>query len=227
MNIRSTLSRAVALALLAAPVAVLAGPAGNAQAATTTLSTMTTISLDAGGKPVKYGKTMEITGAVKDSTGASVYDGVVELQAMPYGSSSWTTIATDDASGFVAFYDVKPTVSTAYRLHYQGYTATSSYEKTYAFSDSTPATQPLYRNVSIKSKGTRMYGKVTPAAGRMKIVFKLIKHKKLHKWFTVKTKKNGKWSKVVHGKVGTQFMVISPASPGFVAYAEPWHITLL
>lgn len=221
MNIRSTLSRVVALALLAAPAAVLAGPAGDAQAATAKLGTLVTLQLS-DSKPVEYGKSTSLYGAVKDSTGSSVDNGTVELLALPYGSSTWTAIASQPASGYVSF-DVKPTIGTAYQLRYDGYTATNSYENTYTPNQSTPVAQQVARKLKISHHALHMSGKVTPAA-KLKIAFKTIHGKKLKKWFTVKTNKKGKFSKQIPPFHGRKFAVIVPASGGYAGALDAYTI---
>lgn len=217
MNVRTTLARAIALALLAAPTAVALGAAPSEAAPT--VSTTTTLAVG-NGTPLTYGTGGYLVGAVKDSTGSSVYDGTVDLQALPYGASAWTTIASDTASGYISF-DVTPNISTRYQLVYRGGSTSSA---TYRGSTSTSVAEPVARKLAIHHKGLHMRGNVSPAKKKLKIVFKLIKHHKLHKWFSVKTNKKGKFSKHIKGKVGTKFTVIVPSSGGYVGTANAFRI---
>ena len=211
MNVRKTLARAVALALLAAPTAVALAAAAPSEAAAP-LGTTVTIQIGTSA-PIERGDTTSISGSVKDSTGASVNYGTVTLQASPYPFTTWTTVATDDASGYFYFGDVTPSITTHYQVVYGGYTSTSSYPSSYSPSaPSNVVAQGVARVLSIHHHGLHMRGNVSPAKKKLKIVFKLIKHRKLHKWFSVKTNKKGKFSKHIKGKVGTRFVVLVPNS---------------
>ena len=219
MNVRKTIVRVLALALLAAPAAVVAS--GESAQAVTTQTTTTT--LDPITSTTAYGSDVYVTGSVKDASGSSVYDGTVTLMALPYGATAWQPVATDTAGGYVSF-DVKPTISTQYQLVYSGYTAQSSYETTYKSSASAATLAPVARKLTIKHKGLKMWGKVTPAAKKLKLVFKIKKGHKYKKWFKVKTNKKGKWTKHIHGKVGTHFVVVLPGSGGYAGAANAYTI---
>jgi hypothetical protein len=211
MNVRKTLARAVALALLAAPLTVAAAGVGPAQAATT-LQTTALIQV-ANAVPLDYGTgTGRIEAAIKGSDGYAVTTGTVHLQALAYGAAGWADVTTTTASGYLSF-DVKPSISTQYRVVYDG-GSDSSY--TYAGTTSAPVDEPVARVLKVKYKGLKMWGTVKPAS-KLKLVFKIKKGKKYKNWFKVKTNKKGKWTKHIKGKVGTKFAVVVPAGGGYAA----------
>jgi hypothetical protein len=220
MNVRKTLVRVLALALLAAPAAVVAS--GESAQAVTMATHGTTVTLDPITSTTTYGGDVYVTGSVKDATtGDSVYDGTVTLMALPYGASAWQPIATDTAGGYVSF-DVKPGISTQYQLVYGG--GDNGYDTTWTGNHSSSVLAPVARKLTIKHKGLKMWGKVTPAAKKLKLVFKIKKGHKYKKWFTVKTNKKGKWTKHIHGKVGTHFVVVLPGSGGYAGAANAYTI---
>lgn len=218
MNLRSTLSRAVALALLAAPVAVVA--TGESTQAVTVATHGTTVTLNAI-KTVSYGDTAYITGSVTDSTtGQSVYDGTVTLEALAYGSSTWQPVASDSAGGYVSF-DVKPSISTQYQLVYSG--GDNGYDTKWTGNHSGTVLAPVGRKLTVKSRGLHLWGKVSPAT-KVKLVFKRKTHGKYKNWFKVKTNKKGKWSTHLHGSVGTKVEIILPSGGGYVGYIQKGSI---
>lgn len=225
MKFHKTLARAAALILLTAPAAVAlgAGSAGPASAATPVTTTTTISIFDE--QVMTYGEgSALVEGSVTASDGSYVDGGTVSLQASPYPFRTWTTIYTTSPSTSLS-YEVKPTISTEYRWVYTGYADPDTTQPSYAPSQTAnPATQPVARKMSIQHRGLRMWGKVSPAKSRLKIVFEILKHHKLHKWFTVRTDKHGKWSKQIHGRVGTKFTVIVPTSAGYVGTHDEYSI---
>ncbi|MGZ4452830.1 MAG: hypothetical protein ACXVWW_03800 [Nocardioides sp.] len=211
MNIRSTIVRIAALALVAAPVAVLA-PAPAAHAAET-LTTTTTLTLYYN-RTVAYGDTVDLVGKVVGSDTYSAYDGTAQLQASPYPYTSWTTVATQEASGFMLFNDLKPSISTHYRLVYGGFTATDTYSDSYTPSTSAVVSQAVSRKLIVHNHRLHLFGAVKPG-GRLKLVFARKAHGKYRPWFTTKTKKNGKWEHTIHGAIGTKVRISVPGGPGY------------
>ncbi|WGL53250.1 hypothetical protein P5P86_05345 [Nocardioides sp. BP30] len=219
MTLRTTLARALALTLLAAPAAVLAA-GGSAQAATTS---GTTSSLQPVSGTVVYGGTVDLSGQVKAADGSYIGSGsgTVTLQAAPYPFTSWRNVATASSPTYADFYDVKPTITTRYRIVYSGYRSSSN--ESYTASTSAVVTVPVAHSFSLKSKGLHLWGKVAPAA-KVKLVFKKKSHGKYKKWFKVKTTKKGKWSTHLHGAAGTKVEIILPATPGYAGAVRTGRI---
>jgi len=198
MNFRSTIVRIAALALAAAPISVLA-PTPAAHAAET-LTTTTTLTLYYN-RTVAYGDTVDLVGTA-------------QLQASPYPYTSWTTVATQEASGFMLFNDLKPSISTHYRLVYGGFTATDTYSNSYTPSASGVVSQAVSRKLVVHNKRLHLFGAVKPG-GRLKLVFARKAHGKYRHWFTTKTKKNGKWEHTIHGAIGTKVRISVPGGKGY------------
>ena len=220
MKIRNHLARLVAAALLASSAATAVALAPSAAHAASTESVTATLTAPLPGI-VEYGSTYSIEGYLKGSDGGYAYEGNVYLQELPYGSSTWRTIATKpDADAY--FYDIPATISGSLRLYYAGYTSTNDYEPSYRATYSNVVGLKVARKLTVKTKGLHVKGKVAPAHGKMKIVFKIKKGKHYKKWFKVKTKKNGKFKKTVpHKKPGTKVLVLVPGGQGYAANAWP------
>ncbi|WP_017932808.1 hypothetical protein [Nocardioides sp. Iso805N] len=222
MNLRKTVARVAALALLATPVAVIAsGEAAEAAPA----SSGTTSAIQPISGAITYGTsdTVSIYGRVSATDGSYVDNGTVTLQAAPYPYTRWTSIATSTNPSYADFDGLKPTISTAYRIVYSGYKTTNDYDETYTSSISKPVIAPVARKLTIKHKGLKMWGTVKPAS-KLKLHFKIKKGHKYKKWFTVKTNKKGKWTKHIHGKPGTKFVVVLPSSGGYAGAADAYVI---
>ncbi|WP_426241924.1 hypothetical protein [Nocardioides sp. LHG3406-4] len=192
--------------------------------ATAVVPTASAIAVD---EPlVSYGDEVSITASVKEPDGSSVYDGTVALQVSTAAAPAWTTVATDDASGYIYFNDIKPTANASYKLVYSGYTAQSTYQDTYVASESTPVTVGVSRAIKAKTPGLRVVGKVTPdyKKGKVKVFRKVGKKYKPFK--TVKTDKKSKFSvKLPAAKRGKKlfFRLYIPADASFTATVDDYY----
>ena len=156
------LTRLIAGATTAGLLGLVPVAAGTPAQATDNLTTTTAI--ESSERAVVYGDTVYITGDVAGSDGQSAYYGTVTLYRMQAGASAWTPVATDDASGYFGFYDIKPAANTLYKVLYSGYAATNPYEDNYAPSESAPIKIGVQRKVTIrlKSAALTVLGKVAP-----------------------------------------------------------------
>lgn len=215
MKIRNHLVRLVAGALLASSAATAVALAPSAANAASTYSV--TATLAAPTSVVEYGSTFSIEGTLKGSDGYTPYEGTVYLQELPYGSSTWRTIATNtDTDAY--FFDVPASISGSLRIYYGGHASTGEYDDAYRAAYSNVVSLKVARKLTVKTHGLHVNGKVAPAHGKMKIVFKVKKGKHYKKWFKVTTKKNGKFKKTVpHEKIGTKVLVLIPGGQGYTA----------
>jgi hypothetical protein len=172
--------------------------------ATENLTTTTTASTDE--VRVEYGDEINIVVDVMGSDGLSVIDGTSTLMAMEAGSTTWVPVATGSYPGS-DFYPVKPQMNTTYKVVYSGYTATTTYEDTYAPSESASFTVSVARKITYPSSGFVIKGKVKPDYGNKKIVIKVSKKKnKGFKAFkTIKTTSTGKYRVTLPRRGGTWY----------------------
>ena len=218
MKIRNHLARLMAGALLATSAATAVALAPSAAHAATTYTDTATLGAPSG--IVEYGGSVYLDGRVESSDGFSP-EGTVYLQELAYGSRTWRTVASSDNTGY-PYFTIQAAISGSLRIYYPGHTATSDGDDNYKAAVSAPVSLKVARKLTVKTKGLHVKGKVSPAHGKMKIVFKVKKGKHYKKWFKVKTKKNGKFKKTVpHEKIGTKVLVMIPGGQGYAANA--WY----
>lgn len=235
MKLRTTLARVVAVALVATSGAVAStavtapAHAAGTHATTITLDPISTSYLNDFGA-VEYGDDFALTGKVAATDGTSLYcpsgTGTATLEALPYGATAWTPVATDTSASSLSFYGVVPSISTQYRVSFAGCTTTSSNPDTFQPAVSAPVTVGVARVADIKIKGRNtLVGKVKPDFAKQKLIFQKKKGKRFVKWFKVRTNAKGKFRKTVSGKVGDEFAVVWPASNGYAGGVSVYCFT--
>jgi hypothetical protein len=121
------------------------------QASTTTLSASAT-KVGAGGSVRLSGR---VVGAFTNATPAG---GATELQAAPYGSSTWSTVGTGTS------FTVKPSGTTSYRLHYSGSdAATASTSGAVTVQVVTGVVANLQSSSVARGGVVRLTGRIAPA----------------------------------------------------------------
>lgn len=200
-----------------APVAV-GSPAG----ATAILTTTTTVSTS-DKVPTVYGETITLSSDVAASDGASAYKGTVTLMVSTPSVPTWTTVATGDTT--YASFDVKPTINSAYKVVYSGYTALSTYEDTYQASESAPFSVQVKRKVTIKTRGLDLTGKVAPNYGHKKVIIKRKKGKRYVAYKKIRTNSKGQFRFRAPNQSGFNFVVIVPSDANYVGFANPYYVT--
>ena len=157
---------------------------------------------------VVFGDTVDINVDISSSDGYSPggTDGTSTLYAMEAGTTAWVPVATAENT-YASFYDVKPTVTTTYKVVYSGFTATASYQDNYTPSESPVFTVGVARKITYPSSGFVLKGKVTPNYGKKKIVIKVSKKKnKGFKSFkTIKTTSTGTYKVALPRRRGTWY----------------------
>ena len=201
-----------------APLAV------SAPAQAANLTTVSTIEID--DPLLSYGDELSINASVMSSDGRSASYGTVALQVYTPAAPVWTTIATDESSGYLYFSDIKPTSNAQYKLVYSGYTARNQFENTLAPSESAPVAVGVSRAIKAKTPGLRVVGKVTPDYAKSKVkVFRKV-GKKYKPFKTVKTNKKSKFSvKLPAAGRGKKlfFRLYIPASAEFTATVDDYY----
>jgi hypothetical protein len=198
------------------PVAV-SSPAN----ATDNLTTTTTVSTYSE-VPITYGDDITLTADVAASDGASAYKGTVSLYASTPAVPAWTLVATG-TSTYESF-EVKPTTNTAYKIVYSGYTATSTYEDTYAASESAPFTVSVKRKAVFRTPGLYLVGKIKPDFGKKKVILKRKKGKKYVAWKKVRTNSKGQFRVKAPNRSGFKFSVTIPSDANYIGFTDYYQV---
>lgn len=118
---------------------------------------------------IAYGKTVTITGSIKDSTtGKALGATSVALYGKPTGSSSYAKLKTvkSSSTGALSAVGVKPTKTTNYEWRY---TATAAHKSATSANDVVTVTRTATIAAASKTvtrgKSTKIYGVVAPVAG--------------------------------------------------------------
>ena len=205
MRITRLVAGAVTAGLLGLPPIAVAAPSQ----ATDNLTT--TIILEPGyeGTRITFGDEVSFTSEIDSSDGLSPYNetDTVTLWAMPAGTTTWTAVETQPASGYISWTSFRPQQNTAYKATYSGGTATTAYGDNYAASESAPFTLGVARKITYPDSGLVVKGKVTPKYGKKKIVIKASrKQKSGYKAFkTIKTTSTGKYKIALPHRGGTWY----------------------
>jgi hypothetical protein len=186
------------------PVAI-AAPSQASDNLTTTI----TLAVSYGEPRVVYGDDISLTSEIDSSDGLSPYNDAdtATLWAMPAGSSTWTAVETQPASGYISWTDFKPAQNTAYKATYSGGTAANQFADNYAASESAPLGVEVARKITYPKNGFVIKGKVTPNYGKKKIVIKVSKkqNKSYKKFKTIKTTAAGKYKVTLPRRGGTWY----------------------
>jgi len=221
MRITRLIAGTVTAGLLGlAPIAV-AAPSSATENLTATVTATPSATA------VKYGDDFYVSVTLTGSDGRSVSYGNSTLYAFEAGSAGWVPVATGDYASS-SFYDVKPAANTQYKVVYNGYAATSTYQNNYAPAESAPFTVGVARNVTIGKAKARLTikGKVKPDYKKSKVKIQIKKGKKYKKFKTVKTDKKSKFQvRLPAAKRGKRlyFKITVPGNSKFLAYSEVWY----
>lgn len=177
--------------------------------ATDNLTTTITLEMSYGDPEVTYGEDVSLVSQLDASDGLSPYNeaDTVTLWAMPAGTTTWSQVETQAATGYISWTEFKPQQNTAYKATYSGGTAANTYADNYAPSESASMTVGVARKITYPKKGFVITGKVTPDYGKKKIVIQVSKKqtKGFKKYKTIKTKASGKYKVSLPKRRGTWY----------------------
>lgn len=204
MRMKRFITGAVAAGLLGlTPLALAAAPA---QADTI----ITRVSPDGLATKIQAGQKFSVVGKVEYSTngGASwaqvpFGSGSVVLQRQLKGSSTWSTVSTDQYGDSFYIYPVTATKNANYRLVYSGGTANGQNFP----AASASGYQAVLRKIDVKTRYGSLVvsAKVTPDFKRKKVVVQ-VKRGGWKTWRKVKTDKKGKMKvKLVGNRKGIKY----------------------
>jgi hypothetical protein len=193
--------------------------------------TTTTVATPSETKLV-YGDDLYVSVDISSSDGYSPggTDGTSVLYALEAGSSAWVPVATADST-YSSFYDVKPAMTTTYKVVYSGYTDPDqgTTGDNYLASESPTFTVSVARKITYPQSGFVIKGKVTPNYAHKKIVIKASrKRNRGFKAFkTIKTTSTGKYKVTLPKRGGTWYWSFAvKADSRFLANGFVWRTTV-
>jgi hypothetical protein len=133
--------------------------------ATTTLAVPDTQTVD-------FGETIDVTVDVDADNGYSPTEGTSTLWARKATSTTWKPVATN-TSASLDFFDVRPRMTTTYKVVYDGHEAASSRDDSYEPSESEPFTVEVARTITRPEGGFEVSGRVRPRYGSRPIVVRV------------------------------------------------------
>jgi hypothetical protein len=221
MRINRLVAGAVSAGLLGLTPIAIASPSSATENLTATVTATPSAT------QVTYGDDFYVSVDLVGSDGRSVSNGTSTLYAMEAGSAAWTPVATGQYASS-SFYDVKPKANTSYKVVYNGYAATATYQNNYAAAESAPFTIGVARNVSIDNAKAKLTikGKVKPDYKKKKVKITIKKGKKYVKYKTIKTDKKSKFQiRLPAPKRGNKlfFKITVPGDSKFLGYSEVWY----
>jgi hypothetical protein len=133
--------------------------------ATTTLAVPDTQKVD-------FGETIDVTVDVDADNGYSPTEGTSTLWARKATSTTWKPVATN-TSASLDFFDVRPRMTTTYKVVYDGHEAASTRDDSYEPSESEPFTVEVARTITRPEGGFEVSGRVRPRYGSRPIVVRV------------------------------------------------------
>jgi hypothetical protein len=165
----------------------------------------------------EYGDELYLSGRVTLADGKSVNSpATTSLQVSTPSNPTWTTVATDDSSYF-SFSDIKVPSNASYKVVFAGGPAGFGSSAVNALpSESAPVAVTVARKLTVKSKGLKVRGKITPKyTGKVRLL-KMVGKKKTKKWMVVKAKK-GRFSYRAPNRSGFKYVIVVPGDKDFAA----------
>jgi hypothetical protein len=167
-------------------------------------------------KRATYGDEFAADGKVQYYNGSSwqaVTSGGLVLERQKAGSTSWTTVASDDSAGSFYFYPVKAVSNATYRLVYQGDSSFNATQVSWKVRVQRQIPVDVNRRLVMK-------GKVKPTWKRKPVMIQVKKGKRWVKYAQVKTNRRSRFSKklyVTPGGAKTYFRAYVKGTTQFVA----------
>lgn len=178
---------------------------GTGPAAARDVLTTTTVALpDA--TVIDFQETIDIDVDVDSQDGSTPTDGTTTLYAMEAGSSTWVAVTTQ-ASASSDYLEVRPWMTTSYKVVYNGHTASSSADDSYDTSTSEPFTVEVRRAITYPEGGFVVKGRVTPRYGERKIVIRVSRTQESGyvRYTAIRTDRRGRYSVTLPRRKGTWY----------------------
>lgn len=155
---------------------------------------------------VDFRETIDIDVDVDSQNGSTPTDGTTTLYAMEAGSSTWVAVTTQDSASS-DYLEVRPWMTTSYKVVYNGHTATSGADDSYDTSASEPFTVQVRRSITYPSGGFEVEGRVKPRYGNRKIVIRVSRTQESGyvRYKAIRTDRRGRYSVTLPRRKGTWY----------------------
>ena len=175
-----------------------------AAAARDTLATTTVAEPES--QSIDFGETIDVTLDVDSENGYSPTDGTSTLWARRATSSRWKAVATN-SSASLDFFDVRPRMTTTYKVVYSGHEAATSSDDSYERSESAPFTVQVARTMTRPEGGFEVSGRVRPRYGERKVVVRVSAEERggFTRFTTIRTDRRGRYSLVLPRRSGVWY----------------------
>lgn len=155
---------------------------------------------------IDFGKTIDVTLDVDSDNGYSPTEGTSTLWARKATSSTWKPVATN-TSASLDFFDVRPRMTTTYKVVYGGHEAASTRDDTYVPSESEPFTVEVARTITRPTGGFEVSGRVRPRYRSRPIVVRVSEQERggFTRFTTIRTDARGRYSLTLPRRSGVWY----------------------
>jgi len=169
-----------------------------------TLSTTTVAEPEA--RTIAFGETIDVTVDVETEKGYSPTDGTSTLWARRATSRKWKAVATN-TSASLDFFDVRPRMTTTFKVVYGGHEAATSSDDSYERSQSALFTVEVARTITRPEGGFEVSGRVRPRYGERKVVVRVSAQERggFTRFTTIRTDRRGRYSLVLPRRSGVWY----------------------
>jgi hypothetical protein len=218
-----TTARAAAGSLVAVVLGVstLGLPAVSEAAAPVSTTTVAVPNTTA----IVFGETVDVTVDVDGADGYSPTEGTSTLWARTATSSTWRAVATN-TSASLDFFDVRPRMTTTYRVVYSGHEAATSADDSYQRSESAPFTVEVARTITRPEGGFEVFGRVRPRYGDRTVVVRVSAEERgdFTRFTTIRTDRRGRYSLTLPRRRGVWYWsFVVKADRGYLGTRFKWR----
>lgn len=179
---------------------------GTTPAATARDTLATTTVAVPESQAIDFGETIDVSLDVDGENGFSPTEGTSTLWAREATSSTWKAVATN-TSASLDFFDVRPWMTTTYKVVYNGHEAATSSDDSYEPSESAPFTIEVARTITRPTGGFKVAGRVRPRYGERPIVVRVSSEERggFTRFTRIRTDRRGRYSLVLPRRSGVWY----------------------
>jgi hypothetical protein len=200
-------------------------PISTASAAPARDTIATTTTAVPASRTTDFGETVDVTVDVDGADGYSPTEGTSTLWARTATSSTWRAVATN-TSASLDFFDVRPRMTTTYRVVYSGHEAATSADDSYERSESAPFTVEVARTITRPEGGFEVFGRVRPRYGDRKVVVRVSAEERgdFTRFTTIRTDRRGRYSLTLPRRHGVWYWsFVVKADRGYLGTRFKWR----